>query len=104
MRTNELAFHRFLIEHKAGSGGMGTVYRARDTATGEAVALKVIRADDELDDERFAREAAVLSALRHPGVVRYVAHGRGDDGHYLAMEWLAGEDLSARLGRAGLTL
>jgi tetratricopeptide (TPR) repeat protein len=104
LRTPDLAFQRFVLEQKAGSGGMGTVYRALDRTTGERVALKVIRKDDDVDEERFAREALALSALKHPGIVRYVAHGRGDDGHYLAMEWLEGEDLSTRLSRSGLTL
>ena len=46
---------------------------------------------------RFAREAEVLSELHHPGIVRYVAHGRTEPGRpFLAMEWLDGEDLAAR--------
>jgi tetratricopeptide (TPR) repeat protein len=104
VRVNDLAFRRFRIERKAGSGGMGTVYRATDTRTNEPVALKVIRADDDVDHERFLREAAALARVVHPAVVRYVDHGTGEDGHYLAMEWLEGEDLGARLAREGLTV
>ena len=104
MRVNDLAFRRFRIERKAGSGGMGTVYRAVDAHTNEPVALKVIRADDEIDEERLSREAAALARVVHPAVVRYVDHGSGEDGHYLAMEWLEGEDLGARLAREGLTV
>ncbi len=54
---------------------------------------------------RFGREARVLADLSHPGIVRYVAHGETPKGErYLAMEWLAGEDLQDRLRREGLTL
>jgi len=100
---------RFEVERLAGSGGMGAVYRARDLPSGSPIALKVLRtdanADTEQDRERFGREASVLAEVRHPGIVRYVAHGTTDDGHrFLAMEWLDGEDLSQRLARSGLTL
>ena len=90
---------RFLIEHLAGSGGMGRVYRASDQRTGQRVAVKVL-ASNEVEIERFRREAALLSELVHPRIVRYVAHGEVPSGEaYLAMEWLEGEDLAARLSR-----
>ena len=55
------------------------------------------------DAARFQREANVLATLRHPGIVRYVAHGRAESGEpYLAMEWLEGEDLAERLARGPL--
>ncbi|APR83163.1 Adenylate cyclase [Minicystis rosea] len=94
---------RFEIEEQAGQGGAGTVFRARDTESGERVAVKVLRAIDDAVDARFAREARILSQLRHPSLVRYVAHGvpvAGDP--YLVMEWLDGEDLGARLQRGKL--
>jgi len=84
---------------------MGTVYRATDGLTGDVVALKVLhrRAPKEL--ERFEREARLLSQLRHPNIVRYVAHGTTTVGEpWLAMEWLEGEDLEAHLSREGLTV
>jgi serine/threonine protein kinase len=92
---------RFEIEREAGSGGMSTVYRARDRRDGGYVALKLVESTDRALAERFDREAEVLASLAHPGhpgIVRYVAHGEG----YLAMEWLEGEDLAVRLegGRA----
>ncbi len=97
---------RFVIEHHAGSGGSGHVYRARDGQAGGTVALKVLHAADMMGmAERFAREARVLSELSHPGIVRYVAHGTTGAGEaFLAMEWLAGETLRDRLARRELTI
>src|SRR5262245_58794424 len=84
---------------------MGDVYRALDLLTGHHVALKVLRAQGELEDERFVREGEVLAGISLPAVVRFVAHGRTSSGEpYLAIEWLEGEDLGARLRRAGLTI
>jgi hypothetical protein len=95
---------RFEVEQVAGTGGMGTVYRARDRVTGLPVALKLLR-EDAGHMDRFAREAEVLAELRHPGIVRYVAHGTTVAGEpYLAMDWLDGEDLADRLARKGLTV
>jgi len=88
---------RFTILEEAGAGGMGTVYRARDAETGREVALKVL-ADTAGDVTRFALEAKLLSELDHPNIVRYVAHGIAADHHpFLAMEWLDGQSLDARL-------
>jgi eukaryotic-like serine/threonine-protein kinase len=107
MNPGDVVDDRFELERIAGVGGMGTVWRARDKKGG-AVALKVLKAASGEGADRFAREIRVLAQLRHPGIVRYVADGRvagrsGADEMYLAMEWLEGESLSARLGRAGLT-
>jgi tetratricopeptide (TPR) repeat protein len=94
---------RFEIEHLAGQGGMGTVYRARDRADGGAIALKVLKEGGHADAERFGREATALSELHHPGIVRYVSHGLTPEGRpFLAMEWLDGEDLNQRLARGPL--
>jgi len=96
---------RFEALRKAGSGGMGTVFRARDCHEGVEVALKILRGQDTLDVERFTREATILAGLSHPGIVRHVAHGITSAGeHYLAMEWLDGEDLATRLARRGLSM
>src|SRR5437879_2785032 len=96
----------FEIEGPARSGGMGEIYRARDRLSGQAVALKILNESGvDADAERFFREARILSDLRHPGIVRYLGHGRTIAGEpYLAMEWLDGEDLGERLRRAGLTI
>jgi hypothetical protein len=99
-----LIAERFELLQVAGSGGMGKVYRARDRATGEQAAVKVLH-PYSIEQARFEREGAILAGLHHPGIVRYLAHGRTlDDEHYIAMEWLEGEDLSQRLVRQPLSI
>src|SRR5262245_26713221 len=94
---------RFVIERHVSQGGMAAVYRARDTKTDRIVALKLLDSSMERAVHRFAREAALLAGLRHPGIVSYVAHGVAEgDQPYLAMEWLEGEDLAQRLSRQAL--
>ncbi|MGK4003969.1 protein kinase [Sorangium sp. So ce1036] len=108
MRVGDVIDGRFRIERLASSGGMGDVYRAFDLVTQEAVALKVLQRRGLQEAVRFAREAEALeglTALRHPGIVRYIAHGATGAGHpYLAMEWLEGETLTERLARKPLTV
>lgn len=110
---------RFRIERELGRGAYGIVFRASDSATGAAVALKVIAgADtDACERARFTREGHVLSELSHAGIVRVVAFGeldttcsdtrgqRFEEGSpFIAMEWLEGEDLQARQRHAPLGL
>lgn len=98
MATKAVVADRFEIERLVGSGGMGSVYRAWDRAEGRTVAVKLVRG--AADRSRFEREAALLEALDHPGIVHYVAHGdSADDGAYIAMEWVDGESVDARLDR-----
>jgi serine/threonine protein kinase len=95
---------RFEIVSKADTGGMGTVYHAVDRRDGAAVALKVLHDDAAQHIERFAREAKLLSELKHPGIVRFVDHGHAGDAPFLVMEWLDGESLAERLERELLTI
>ncbi|MFO0617969.1 MAG: serine/threonine-protein kinase [Polyangiaceae bacterium] len=91
---------RFQLEARAGEGAMGVVFRARDLARGGIVAVKVMQQTDAVEVARFQREAEVMVELQHPAVVRYVAHGRTPANEpFLAMEWLEGETLKARLAR-----
>jgi hypothetical protein len=104
LMPGDSVFDRFVVERLAGSGGMGSVYRAVDRTTGEPVALKVMARRGQ-DPARFSQEARVLSELIHPAIVRYVMHGVTAHGEpFLVMEWLAGEDLGQRLTRAGLSV
>jgi hypothetical protein len=93
---------------RLGSGGMGEVYRARDTRLGRTVALKVLRkdADPELL-RRLDREARAASALSHPNIVQIfdvgVAAGQAGE-HYVVMECVEGETLRRRLARGPLPI
>ncbi|WP_437806978.1 serine/threonine-protein kinase [Sorangium sp. So ce1078] len=103
MLPGRLLDDRFELAEVAGSGGMGTVYRAIDRASGEVVAVKLLRRADARAEARFLREAEALSRLTHPHIVRYATHGVAPTGEpYLAMEWLSGESLAERLSRQEL--
>ncbi|AUX39777.1 uncharacterized protein SOCE26_011720 [Sorangium cellulosum] len=105
MRPGVTVADRFRIERLAGSGGMGSVYRATDLTDNSPVALKILHRGTEHQEKRLEREARILADLRHPGIVRYVAHGvAGDRTRYLALEWLEGEDLAERVARARLSV
>src|SRR5262245_6975232 len=96
---------RFVLEAAVGAGSMGTVYRARDTTTGETVAIKRLKSMDPGDVRRFEREFAIMSKLSHPAIVACRETGKTADGsYYIVMEWLEGESLRARLRRSELTL
>jgi serine/threonine protein kinase len=86
--------HRLVLVRQAGAGGMGRVYQATDADSGRPLAVKLIRhVRGESALSRFAAEAEILESLHHPAIVAYVGHGTTPDGdHYLAMEWLEGED------------
>lgn len=98
MSDPQIIASRFEVLGEEQSGGMATVFRARDTHSGDLVALKLLRGADPQHVDRMAREARVLAKLHHPAIVRYVAHGQDEQGQsYLAMEWLEGEDLDRHL-------
>ncbi|HEY6059515.1 MAG TPA: serine/threonine-protein kinase, partial [Gemmatimonadales bacterium] len=95
---------RFQLEHELGSGGMGTVYLARDTKLPRSVAVKVLPPEKASAEaaERFLREARILADLRHPNIVTIYDVGGDDDpfGYYI-MEYLSGESLADRLMQKG---
>src|SRR5687767_7994688 len=85
------------IEAKLGQGGMGTVYRARDTVLGRTVAIKVLSADAVSDAEaasRILREARAASRLNHPNIVTVHELGRSGDVEFLVMEHVEGASLA----------
>ena len=93
------------IESPLGAGGMGEVYRARDTRLDRTVAIKVLNAQLVASAElraRFEREAKVISQLQHPHIC--VLHDVGNEGaiDYLVMEFLQGESLAERLRKGPL--
>jgi Tol biopolymer transport system component len=95
-----------------GAGGMGEVYRARDTRLGRTVAIKILPSDRHPTQEarmRFEREARTASQLSHPHICALYDVGRQDTGDgdgvdYLVMEYLEGETLARRLLRGPLPL
>ena len=90
------------VLHVVGAGGMGEVYRARDTQLDRDVAIKILPAVFALDDERlarFEREAKTLASLNHPHIAQIYGLEPVDGGRALVMELVEGEDLSARIAR-----
>jgi eukaryotic-like serine/threonine-protein kinase len=88
-----------------GAGGMGEVYRARDTRLERTVAIKVLppRLSSDLEfRRRFEREARAISQLSHPNICALYDVGREGDTDYLVMEYLEGETLAARIARGAL--
>jgi Tol biopolymer transport system component len=93
-------FGAFEVLERLGAGGMGEVYRARDTRLDRTVALKIIRAS-ELPTrhrlERFRREARAVSRLNHPNICALYDIGESGNEAFLVMEYVAGETLARRL-------
>jgi len=90
-----------------GAGGMGEVYRARDTTLGREVAIKILPtavATDPDRSARFAREATMLASLNHPHIAQVYGFERAGDTRALVMELVEGEDLARRLTRGALRL
>ena len=88
-----------------GAGGMGEVYRARDTKLGREVAIKVLPEAWAFDADRaarFEREAQVLASLNHPHIATLYGTDQSDGRHFLVMELVEGETLAERLQRGPL--
>jgi Tol biopolymer transport system component len=95
----------FRVESLIGKGGMGEVYRARDTKLDRDVALKLLPETFATDPERlarFRREARVLASLQHPGIAGIFGLEEDAGRVFLAMELAEGADLSARIARGPL--
>ena len=89
-------FPQLEIEQLLGCGGMGAVYKARQTSLDRTVALKVLPPDPDRDPafaERFTREARALAKLSHPNVVMVFEFGEAGQFYYLVMEYVDGVDL-----------
>ena len=95
------------IQAPLGAGGMGEVYKARDTRLDRTVAIKVlpehVAADPDLK-QRFEREAKTVAALSHPHICPVFDVGNQDGIDFLVMEYLDGETLAQRLDTGALPL
>src|SRR3970282_2015926 len=90
------------VGEKLGEGGMGEVYRARDTKLGREVALKILPDASSYDPDRvarFEREAKLLASLNHPGIAALYGFEESDQKHFLVMELVEGETLEERIAK-----
>jgi len=97
-------FGAYQILTKVGQGGMGEVYRARDTRLGRDVALKILAAAYTQDQDRirrFRQEAAAASALNHPGILTIHEAGDADGCQFIATEFVDGETVRQMLNQRG---
>ena len=98
--TSGTKLGRYEIRSKLGAGGMGEVYRARDTQLGRDVAVKVIPSTYSVDRDRLSRfeqEACAASALNHPNILIVHDIGAHDGAPYIVSELLEGETLRERI-------
>lgn len=90
------AFGKYIIQNELGRGGMSIVYKARNSALGHVVALKIPHSNMLKDGafvQRFLREAEIDSKLHHPNIVKIIDHGEINGVPYLATEFINGGDL-----------
>jgi serine/threonine protein kinase len=98
---------RYAIESKLGEGGMGVVFKARDTQLERAVAIKVLPPGKVADPDRkrrFVQEAKAASALNHPHIITIYDVGSDGDTDFIVMEYLAGTTLDHLVPAQGLPL
>jgi len=98
-------FAHYVVLEKAGAGGMGVVFRARDETLHRDVALKLPSANSLADENaraRILREARAASALNHPHICTIYEVGEFEGQPYIAMEYIAGETLSRRIPSHGM--
>jgi serine/threonine protein kinase len=105
--TPGVTIGRYVIRTSLGAGGMGEVYLADDTQLGRKVALKFIHAGAERDpaaERRLLREARAAATLDHPNICAVYEVGEADGRPFIAMQYVDGETLEARLRRVPLEL
>src|SRR5271169_1526002 len=95
----------FEVLEKLGEGGMGVVYKARDTQLNRLVALKLLPPDKVADAERrrrFMQEARAASSLSHPNIVTIYEISQADGADFIAMEFVAGRTLDQLIPHGGM--
>jgi serine/threonine protein kinase len=93
LAPNAILQNRYLIKRSIGQGGMGAVYEALDQRFDGVVAVKETLHTDEQARKAFEKEARLLYGLRHPSLPRVIDHFLEDDGQFLVMDYIPGEDL-----------
>src|SRR5215831_4239548 len=104
--TGKTISHYRILE-KLGEGGMGVVYKARDTHLDRFVALKILPPERVADPDRkrrFVQEAKAASALNHPHIVTIYDIDETEGVHFIAMEYVQGKALDQLIPRHGLRL
>jgi serine/threonine protein kinase len=103
IERGSLLINRYRIKDILGQGGMGSIYRAVDENIGAEVAVKENLFTSEEYARQFRREAVILANLRHPNLPRVTDHFVIEEqGQYLVMDFIEGEDLRERIDRQGL--
>ncbi len=104
-------FGRYVIISKIGQGAMGYVFKAEDPDLNRTIALKTLRTDTKISEEkkkqyyrRFIREAKIAANLSHPGIVIVYDVGKEGDTPFIAMEYLDGETLEQKIRKKEITL
>ena len=100
----ELIDGRYEVEDLVGTGGMSSVYRARDSVLGRRVALKILHEHFSRDDEyveRFRREARAIARLNHPNIVTVIDRGEFEGRQFIVFEHVRGENLKDHVRRQG---
>ena len=103
-QPGDLIADRYELEELLGSGGMSTVFRARDSQLGRRVAIKILHeryADDPEYLERFRREARAVAKLSHPNIVTVIDRGDDHGRQYIVFEHVEGENLKEFVQRTG---
>ena len=105
MTGGELIDGRYELEELVGTGGMSSVYRARDTLLERNVALKVMHAHHLEDDDyvaRFQREARTVAQLSHPNIVTVIDRGEDDGRPFIVFEYVEGDTLDKLIEHDGV--
>jgi serine/threonine protein kinase len=99
IEAGTLLQNRYRIDRKIGQGGMGAVYIATDERFGSVVAIKETFFADQQFGKAFEREARLLNNLKHPALPRVSDHFVDENGQFLVMEYIDGDDLSEMMER-----
>src|SRR5438093_12582446 len=106
-RTTPQTLRSFELISIVGRGGMGEVYRARDTKLKREVAIKILPEEFSRDPDRiarFQREAEVLASLNHPNIAAIYDLSEAEGSRFLVLEFVEGETLAERIKRGAIPI